>query len=81
MVGLTDACRKRKIAHMESIKDFCRWIGSQRRAAEALGISESQVSRMVSGKSPVTKRVAERGEAYSKGLFKKERLLWPSEGR
>ena len=64
---------------MESINDFCKWIGSQRRAAEALGLSESQVSRMVRGRSPVTKEVAEAAEAYSKGLFKKERLLWPSQ--
>ena len=62
---------------MESIKDFCKWIGSQRRAADALGISESSVSRLVSGKLSVSPEIAERVEAVSHGLFRKERVLWP----
>lgn len=62
---------------MESIKDFCGWIGSQQRAAEALGVSASNVSRMVSGKLSVSPEIAERVEQVSHGLFRKERVLWP----
>lgn len=76
--GLATYCIWCKNRHMETINDFCKWIGSQRRAAAALGISESQVSRLASGKARVTQGVAERAEAASHGLFRKERVLWPT---
>jgi plasmid maintenance system antidote protein VapI len=62
---------------METINDFCKWIGSQKRAAAALALTESQVSRLCNGRTRVTPEVAERAEAYSLGLFRKERLVWP----
>jgi len=70
-------CIQCKNGGMESMKDFCQWIGSQRRAADALGISESNVSRLVSGKLNVSPEIAERVEVVSHGLFRKERVLWP----
>jgi DNA-binding transcriptional regulator YdaS (Cro superfamily) len=63
---------------METINDFCKWIGSQKRAAAALGLTESKVSRLCSGKARLAPEVAEKAEAYSHGLFKKERLIWPT---
>lgn len=66
-----------KASRMESFSDFCKWAGSQRKAAELLGVSESTVSRMASGDVSVSKETAERIEAVSGGLFRKERVLWP----
>lgn len=63
---------------METFEDFCNWMGSQRRAAEALGISEFKVSRIVNDRAPVTPAIAEKVEEVSRGLFKKERVLWPT---
>ena len=62
---------------METINDFCKWIGSQRRAALALNLSESKVSRLCAGITKVTPDIAEAAEKASHGLFKKERLIWP----
>jgi len=62
---------------MNTFQDFCKWIGSQRRAASVLGRSEAQVSRIFNRKTEVTKEDAEIIEAYSLGLFKKEAVLWP----
>lgn len=63
---------------METFEDFCNWMGSQRRAADALGISEFKVSRIVNGRAPLTPAIAEKVEQVSHGLFKKERVLWPT---
>ncbi len=63
---------------METFEDFCKWMGSQRRAAEALGISEFKVSRIVNDRADLTPALAEKIEQVSHGLFKKERVLWPS---
>jgi len=63
---------------MQTFSDFCEWMKSQRRAADALGISESTCSRMANGKMPITPEIAERVEDVSHGLFKKERVLWPT---
>lgn len=65
---------------METFEDFCKWMGSQRRAADALGVSEFKVSRIVRKRSSLTPELAERVEQVSHGLFKKERVLWPSKG-
>lgn len=62
---------------MESISDFCEWIGSQRRAAAALGVSESTISRVVSGAVRLPPEMAEKVEEVSHGLFRKERVMWP----
>lgn len=62
---------------MESIQDFCTWIGSQKRAADALGVSESTMSRVVSGAVRLPPEMAERVEEVSRGLFRKERVMWP----
>lgn len=64
---------------MESIKDFCKWARTQRRAAEMLGVSEATVSRMVRGEIRVSPEIAERVEEASCGLFRKERVLWPAD--
>lgn len=63
---------------METFEDFCKWMGSQRRAADALGVSEFKVSRIVTKKAALTPEMAERIEQVSHGLFKKERVLWPT---
>lgn len=62
---------------METFEDFCKWMGSQRRAADALGVSEFKVSRIVTKKAALSPEMAERIEEVSHGLFKKERVLWP----
>lgn len=62
---------------MTTFNDFCEWIGSQKAAAAALDLSEPQVSRYCTGKTPVPPYVAERAEAYSHGKFRKELLVWP----
>lgn len=75
--ALAMPCIQCKNGRMQTFSDFCTWIGSQRRAADALGISESNVSRLVSGKLNVSPEIAERVEQVSHGLFRKERVLWP----
>jgi DNA-binding transcriptional regulator YdaS (Cro superfamily) len=62
---------------MTNFIDFCKWMKSQRRAADALGVSESTVSRMASGKVGISPAIAERCEQISHGLFRKEAMLWP----
>ena len=72
-----NTCEMRKHGTMQTFNDFCEWMESQRRAADALGISESTVSRLASGKMRITPEIAERIETVSHGLFRKERVLWP----
>lgn len=64
---------------MESIRDFCIWMGSQKRAADALGVSESTISRVVSGVVRLPPEMAEKVEEVSHGLFRKERVMWPQQ--
>ena len=64
---------------MQTFSDFCEWMGSQRRVADALGFSESTVSRLANAKMPLTPEVAKRCEEISHGLFRKEKMLWPDE--
>jgi DNA-binding transcriptional regulator YdaS (Cro superfamily) len=62
---------------MQTFSDFCEWLKPQRRVAEALGVSEATVSRMKSGSQPITPDVAEKCEVISRGVFRKEKILWP----
>lgn len=64
---------------MQTFSDFCEWMGAQKRVADALGVSESTVSRMANGKMSVAPDVAKRCEEISHGLFRKEKMLWPDE--
>ena len=63
---------------MESINDFCKWVGTQRKAAEILSVSESTISRLVKGEIEVSKELAEKIEVVSHGVFRKERVMWPA---
>ena len=65
---------------MGSIQDFFKWAGSQRKAAELLGVSEATISRMATGKQPISPSIAERVERITDGLFRRERVLWPASG-
>jgi DNA-binding transcriptional regulator YdaS (Cro superfamily) len=60
-----------------SFSDFVEWAGGTRRAALQLNLSPSRVSRLKLGRQPLTADVAERCEQVSRGLFKKERVMWP----
>ena len=62
---------------MQTFQDFVTWAGGTRRAALQLGVSASKVSRMSTQKQPISPEIAERIEAVSHGLFRKERVLWP----
>jgi len=50
--------------------------GSQREAADKLGVSEAQISRLKNGSRNLTARLAERIETASNGAFHKAELLW-----
>lgn len=50
--------------------------GSQARAAQLLGLSESMVSRICSGDRGVSPDVANRIELVSEGRFKRDRFIW-----
>lgn len=63
---------------MSTFQDFVVWAGGTRRAARQLDTSAARVSRIKTGKQPVTPALAEKIEQVSHGLFKKERVLWPS---
>jgi len=60
---------------MASFLDFVTWAETQRRAAELLGLSESMVSLIVSGKRPLLPDHAIRAERASGGLFRADDLL------
>lgn len=60
---------------MTSFIDFCRWAGSQRRAASMLGVSEATVSRWAARGCVPTVDVAERIEAVTHGLFRWPQLM------
>lgn len=62
---------------MQTFSDFCEWLKPQRRVAEVLGVSEATVSRMKSGSQAITPEIAEKCEAVSHGVFRKEKILWP----
>jgi len=64
---------------MQTFQDFVKWAGGTRRAALQLGVSASTVSRLATGKQPISPEIAEGCEAVSHGLFRKERVLWPDE--
>lgn len=52
---------------MQTFKDFCVWAGSQRKAAEKLGVNESTVSRACRGRPSIL--LAQRAERVSDGRF------------
>lgn len=54
---------------MASFLDFVTWAETQRRAAEMIGLSESMVSLILSGKRPLQPEHAIRAERASKGLY------------
>lgn len=58
---------------------FVEWAGGQNKAATHLGLSESTVSLIATGKRRVSKSVAERADAASLGKFRKEALFFDSE--
>lgn len=62
---------------MQTIQDFVSWAGGTRKAARQLGISAPRMSRIKTGKQPVTPEIAQRVESVTQGLFRKERILWP----
>lgn len=51
--------------------------GNQAKAAEALGIGRSMVSRICAGRRRVSPEVALRIEQVSGGRYLKERFVWP----
>lgn len=59
-----------KNAGMDSFNDFCTWAGSQRRAAEMLGVSEATVSRWAARGCVPNVAAAEKVEQVTFGRFK-----------
>lgn len=55
---------------MSTFNDFCKWAGSQRRAALMLGVSEASVSRWAGAGKVPTVAAARKVEAATHGLFK-----------
>ena len=55
---------------MTNFNDFCKWAGSQRRAALMLDVSEASVSRWASAGRVSTVEAARKVEAATHGLFK-----------
>jgi len=51
--------------------------GIQAKAAEALDISRSMVSRICSGTRVITPAIAGRAELLSGGRYSKEGFIWP----
>lgn len=64
---------------MQTFKDFLVWMRPLKQAAVAakLGVSEATLSRMKSGRQPITPDIAAKVEELSHGVFAKERVLWP----
>jgi DNA-binding transcriptional regulator YdaS (Cro superfamily) len=68
-----------RIATMTTFNDFCKWAGSQRRAASMLGVSEASVSRWASAGRIPTVEAARKVEAVTHGLFKWADMLVPGD--
>lgn len=62
---------------MDNFNDFCKWAGSQRRAAEMLGVSEASVSRWATSGCVPHVKAAARVEEVSHGLFKWPQMMRP----
>ena len=62
---------------MDNFTDFCKWAGSQRRAAEMLGVSEATVSRWNARGCVPSVADAEKVERVSHGLFKWPQMMKP----
>lgn len=64
---------------MQLFNDFIDVIfeGNQSKAAEALGLDKSSVSRIANGTRGVTPAVALLIEELSEGRFRKESFIWP----
>lgn len=60
---------------MATFIDFVTWAGTQRRAAEMIGLSESMVSLILSGKRALLPKYATRAERASGGLYRADDLL------
>lgn len=60
---------------MNTLPDFVEWAGSQQQAASLLGIDPSLMSRYLSGKRPVSAKVAMLVEQVSNGLYRADDLL------
>lgn len=54
--------------------------GNQSRAAEALGVDRSLITRICAGDRGITPAMAEKIELLSGGRFKKEPFIWPAQG-
>lgn len=63
---------------MDNFSDFCKWAGSQRRAARMLDVSEATVSRWNARGCVPSVADAERVEAVSHGLFKWTQMMRPA---
>lgn len=63
----------------ELFKEFVEvcFDGVQAKAAKALGLWPSQVSRICTGKHGVTPALAAKVEEVSDGRYRKEALIWP----
>ena len=51
--------------------------GAPKRAAQRLDITEGALYHMLNGRRNITPRMAERIEADTNGLIRKETLVWP----
>lgn len=63
---------------MNNFTDFCKWAGSQRRAASMLGVSDATVSRWAARGCVPSLVTAEHVERVSHGLFKWEHVIKPA---
>ena len=60
---------------MAAFIDFVTWAETQRRAAEMIGLSESMVSLILSGRRNLLPEHAVRAERASGGLYRADDLL------
>lgn len=60
---------------MDSFNDFCKWAGSQKRAAVMLGVSEATVSRWAARGCVPNVAAAEKVEQATHGLFRWTQML------
>lgn len=63
----------------DTFKEFVAvcYDNNQTKAAEALGLKKSHVSRLCSGERGITPDIALKVEQLSEGRYTKEALIWP----
>ena len=61
---------------IEELQRYVAWAGGSKRASDRIGVSYDALRHYVKGRRRIPAEIALEIERDSRGLFKKERLIW-----